>query len=105
MVADPSAFDPLVNPQAAIGRRSVVLKDMLAQHDITYAEYETWNRAPIPTRADIQQPQEPAAAPYFTSWLRPQILRRRVTTTLASRTTLRSTARTTAGSRSAPRST
>src|SRR5262249_48919384 len=27
-----------------------------------------------PTTADIEQPQEPPAAPYFTSWLRPQIL-------------------------------
>ena len=27
-----------------------------------------------PTAADIQQPPEPTAAPYFTSWLRPQIL-------------------------------
>ena len=29
---------------------------------------------PLPTEADIQQPSEPTAAPYFTSWLRPQIL-------------------------------
>src|SRR5205807_10361513 len=29
---------------------------------------------PVPSSTDIQQPREPAAAPYFTSWLRPQIL-------------------------------
>jgi penicillin-binding protein 1A len=74
MVADPSAFDPLVNPQAAIDRRTEVLKDMLDQHYITRADYEQWKGAPIPNRAQIEQPQEPPAAPYFTSWLRPQIL-------------------------------
>ena len=30
--------------------------------------------APLPTASDVQQPQEPPAAPYFTSWVRPQIV-------------------------------
>ena len=74
MVADPSAFDPILHPGAAKGRRNVVLKDMLGQDDITLAEYDTWRQLAVPTTTEIQQPQEPAAAPYFTSWLRPQIL-------------------------------
>ncbi len=36
--------------------------------------YDEGINAPLPTAADIQQPEEPSAAPYFTSWLRPQIL-------------------------------
>ncbi len=74
MVADPSAFDPVLHPQASMGRRNLVLKDMLEQHYITEAQYESGTAQPLPTQALIQQPQEPAAAPYFTSWLRPQIL-------------------------------
>ena len=74
MVADPSAFDPVLHPQAAKGRRNLVLKDMLDQHHITEQQYLYGKSQPLPTAARIQQPQEPAAAPYFTSWLRPQIL-------------------------------
>jgi penicillin-binding protein 1A len=74
MVADPSAFDPLEHPGAAKTRRNVVLNDMLHERYITPAEYAVWSRLPVPNSADVQQPQEPAAAPYFTSWLRPQIL-------------------------------
>ena len=75
MVANPSAFDPVAHPQAAAARRQLALQDMLAQHYITRAQYENGIAQPLPTEADIQQPQEPPAAPYFTSWLRPQILR------------------------------
>ncbi len=74
MVANPSAFDPIAHPHAAIGRRDLVLRDMFEQHYLTRAEYEHALRAPLPTANDIQQPTEPSVAPYFTSWLRPQLL-------------------------------
>jgi penicillin-binding protein 1A len=74
MVADPSAFDPLTHPEAALARRKIVLNDMLQLHDLSLADYQKYLSAPLPTDASLQRPQEPAAAPYFTSWLRPQIL-------------------------------
>jgi penicillin-binding protein 1A len=74
MVASPSAFDPIAHPQAARGRRNLVLRNMFQQHYISREQYQQGLAAPIPTAADIQQPSEPTAAPYFTSWLRPQIL-------------------------------
>ena len=75
MVASPSAFDPIAHPHAARDRRNVVLRNMLQQHYITEEQYQQGINAPLPTAADIQQPsEEPTAAPYFTSWLRPQIL-------------------------------
>ncbi len=74
MVANPSAFNPLAFPTDAKARRDLVLQDMVSQRDITRAEYERYRNAPLPTAADIEQPQEPPGAPYFTSWLRPQIL-------------------------------
>ena len=74
MVASPTAFDPVEHPQAARERRDLVLQDMLAQRYITRTAYASAMATPLPTAADIQLPSEPTAAPYFTSWLRPQIL-------------------------------
>lgn len=74
MVANPTAFDPIAHPEAAKSRRDLALQDMLAQHDINHSTYETSIHKRLPTAADIEQPQEPTAAPYFTSWLAPQIL-------------------------------
>ncbi|MFZ0041688.1 MAG: transglycosylase domain-containing protein, partial [Solirubrobacteraceae bacterium] len=74
MVANPSAFDPLAHPQAARGRRNLVLLDMYNQHYISREQYDQGINEPLPKADDIEQPAEPGAAPYFTSWLRPQIL-------------------------------
>jgi len=74
LVASPSAFDPTVNPAAAKARRDLVLQDMLQQHDIYRWQYEVGKNEPLPTSTDVEQSVEPNAAPYFTSWLRPQIL-------------------------------
>jgi penicillin-binding protein 1A len=75
MVSSPSAYNPVADPSAARARRALVLKDMLEQHYINRTQYELGLAAPLPTANDIEQPAEPAAAPYFTSWVRPQILR------------------------------
>ncbi|MGI8903271.1 MAG: transglycosylase domain-containing protein [Solirubrobacteraceae bacterium] len=74
MVASPTAFDPIAHPHAAMERRNLVLKDMLAQRYINPGQYAQGIAAPLPTESQIQQPSEPSAAPYFTSWLRPQLL-------------------------------
>ena len=74
MVASPTAFDPIAHPHAAKARRNLVLEDMLQQHYINRQQYFNYANAPLPTVNDIQQPSEPTAAPYFTSWLRPQIV-------------------------------
>ncbi len=63
---------PFAHPQAAKARRNLVLRDMLQQHYITPAQYDQSIAKPLPTASDIEQPQEPTAAPYFTSWLRPR---------------------------------
>jgi penicillin-binding protein 1A len=78
MVANPSEFNPF-SPDPAIrtmarGRRNLVLSDMLQQGYISRAMYEKSINEPLPGAADLQQPAEPPAAPYFTSWLRPQII-------------------------------
>ena len=46
---------------------------MLQQGYITRDQYNQGIAEPLPTLNDIERPEEPTAAPYFTSWLRPQI--------------------------------
>ncbi len=74
MVADPTAFDPIAHPAASRRRRNLVLRDMLQEGYITRPQYAQYINETLPTANDIQQPSEPTAAPYFSSWLRPQIL-------------------------------
>jgi penicillin-binding protein 1A len=74
MIASPSQFNPLADKTDAYRRRDVVLGDMLAQGKINHQEYESAKAEPLPTSADIGQPIEPPAAPYFTSWVEPQIV-------------------------------
>jgi penicillin-binding protein 1A len=76
MIANPTAFNPVYHPGAATQRRNLVLQDMLAQRYITRAQYEYGIHRNVPHNPSlIEQPQEPAAAPYFTSWVTPQILK------------------------------
>jgi penicillin-binding protein 1A len=75
MVANPTEFDPILHPGAAMGRRNQVLELMYQQHYISEAMYQKSINEPLPTAKDIQMPQEPAAAPYFTSWVTPLIIK------------------------------
>jgi penicillin-binding protein 1A len=74
MISSPAQYDPIAHPRTAMARRNAVLSDMLQAHDISQAQYHADIAQPLPTTNDLQQPAEPSAAPYFTSWLRPQIL-------------------------------
>ena len=79
MVASPSAFDPIVNPEAAKRRRKIVLAKMLEQGYITRTEYEGSTRAEVPTRNTTQPPKAQAAsksAAYFATWVRQQVVER-----------------------------
>jgi penicillin-binding protein 1A len=74
MVASPSAYDPVADRPAAFKRRNLVLKAMFQQRYLSPQQYEYAVVQPLPTSVQIQHPTEPTAAPYFTSWLRPQIV-------------------------------
>ncbi|MEA2391818.1 MAG: penicillin-binding protein, partial [Solirubrobacteraceae bacterium] len=76
IVASPSAFDPIAHPVAATARRNLVLRDMLDQGYISGPEYDASTHEVVPAQADITPPQEKTAAPYFTSWVRQQIVNR-----------------------------
>jgi penicillin-binding protein 1A len=74
IIANPSAYDPRFNPQDATARRNVVLQNMANQGYITQDEYVQYAKQPIPKPSQIQTPVEASKAPYFTSWLRQQLV-------------------------------
>jgi penicillin-binding protein 1A len=74
IIASPSAFSPRANPQAATDRRNLVLKDMLDQGDISEPEYNDGLAHSVPTASQIHHPTDDSLSPYYTSWLRQQVV-------------------------------
>jgi penicillin-binding protein 1A len=74
IIASPSAFSPRVNPQAALDRRNLVLKDMLDQGDIDQGEYNTGIATQLPAPSEIRHPRDDSLSPYYMSWLRQQVV-------------------------------
>ena len=80
MISSPSAYSPRDFPENALARRNQVLANMVEQGYITQEEYDRYSpdqgETAIPTAKEIQPPAENSAAPYFTSWLRQQLVDR-----------------------------
>jgi penicillin-binding protein 1A len=76
MISSPSAYSPRANPEAATERRNLVMQKMVEQGVMSPEEYELAAREPVPTPDQIEAPKEDSAAPYFTTWLRQQIVDR-----------------------------
>ncbi len=76
IIASPSAFDPKIYPENALGRRNLVLEKMLQQGYITHQQYEEGIKQALPPPRDIEPPRIDSKAPYFTAWLRQQLIER-----------------------------
>ena len=76
MVASPSAYDPLEHPRVAKRRRNLVLRNMADQHYITQGYYDQHRNDSMPTASTVKLPQEKSKAPYFTDWVRQQVIDR-----------------------------
>jgi penicillin-binding protein 1A len=74
VVANPSAYDPVAHPEAAERRRNLVLKDMLDQGLLPRLEYYRAIREALPAAVDIKPPTASSKAPYFTTWVRQQLV-------------------------------
>jgi penicillin-binding protein 1A len=74
VVASPSAFDPVAHPAAAKQRRDIVLGRMLEQNLIAREQYDAAIAEPVPSRRDVQPPREDTKYPYFTSWIKQQVV-------------------------------
>ena len=76
IISSPSLQSPRGFPENATARRNLVLQNMVDQGYIGPEEYDTYAAEPIPLASQIQPPAENSAAPYFTSWLRQQLVDR-----------------------------
>jgi penicillin-binding protein 1A len=76
IIASPSAFDPKVYPENALGRRNLVLEKMYEQGYITQEQYDEGRQQALPSPDDISPPKLESKAPYFTAWLRQQLVER-----------------------------
>jgi penicillin-binding protein 1A len=74
VVASPSAFDPVAHPAAARMRRDLVLRRMLEQRLIAREQFDAAIAEPVPSRHDVQPPREDTKYPYFTSWIKQQVV-------------------------------
>ncbi len=76
IIASPSAYDPKVYPTNALGRRNLVLEKMYEQNYITHEQYEQGIKQALPSPHDIEPPKLDSRAPYFTEWMRQQLVDR-----------------------------
>jgi penicillin-binding protein 1A len=74
IIQSPTGYDPVAHPVASRLRRDTVLRYMRDQGYITPTEYATDLQDPLPTQADLTPPQEKSESPYFTSWVRQQVV-------------------------------
>jgi penicillin-binding protein 1A len=74
LVASPSAFDPLAHREAAGRRRALVLQRMVEQGYISPEQQREALETSLPTSKDIQPPVEDTEYPYFTSWVKQQVV-------------------------------
>lgn len=77
LISSPSAYDPANNPVDAKTQRNVVLTKMREQGTLPVVsdeEFQTMLDSDVPVESQIQTPTENSKAPYFTDWLRQQIV-------------------------------
>ena len=76
VISSPSAYDPKFFPESALARRNLVLEKMYEQGYITEEQFEEGTKQALPAPDDIEPPRLDSEAPYFTAWLRQQLVER-----------------------------
>jgi penicillin-binding protein 1A len=74
VVANPTGYDPVAHPVAAERRRNLVLQRMFEQGRLGRLQYFNARQEALP--ADPEPPTVRTAAPYFTTWIRQQLVDR-----------------------------
>ena len=72
VIANPTAFDPVAHPEAAVTRRNIVLGKMRDQGRISATEYDQAVAEGLP--ALVVPPSVDTKAPYFTTWVSQQLV-------------------------------
>jgi penicillin-binding protein 1A len=76
IIASPSAYDPKVFPENTLARRNIVLEKMYEQGYISEEQLAESVQQALPAPSDIRTPTLDSKAPYFTAWLRQQLVER-----------------------------
>jgi penicillin-binding protein 1A len=76
IIASPSAFNPVTNRRAALGRRNLVLKLMLEQHMISLGQYQQAIIQALPSAETVHPPRPDSSQPYFSTWATQQLVDR-----------------------------
>jgi penicillin-binding protein 1A len=76
IIASPSAYDPKVYPENALARRNLVLEKMYEQGYISREQFSEGTKQALPSPNDIEPPTLDSKAPYFTAYLRQQLIER-----------------------------
>src|SRR5436305_977546 len=71
---DPSRYDPVAHPRAAMARRAVVLRLMQQQGIIQASRYRQAARAPLPKPQDVHLSGIRGQAPYFGEYVKQQLI-------------------------------
>ncbi len=76
MISSPTAYDPATHPRAAEKRRNVVLEKMREQGVLEVSDKQMQDLESIsaPAAGAIKPPSQESSAPFFTDWLRQQIV-------------------------------
>lgn len=76
VIASPAAYSPIANPESSLQRRNLVLDRMHEQGYITTGQLQEGRRQALPAPDDITSPEIDSEAPYFTTWVRQQLVNR-----------------------------
>jgi penicillin-binding protein 1A len=76
VIASPAAYDPKFYPENSLARRNLVLEKMYEQGYITEGQLDEGLKQALPSPDDIEPPSLDSEAPYYTSWLRQQLVER-----------------------------
>lgn len=76
IIQSPSAYDPKVFPENTLLRRNLVLERMGEQGYISTEQMREGQEHALPPDASIEPPSLDSRAPYFTAYLRQQLLER-----------------------------
>jgi len=76
IIQSPTAYDPKVYPENALARRNVVLEKMGEQGYISETQAREAQEQALPPDSSIEPPSLDSKAPYFTAYLRQQLVER-----------------------------
>jgi penicillin-binding protein 1A len=76
IIQSPSAYDPKYFPENTLARRNLVLERMEEQGYITVEQRREGQKQALPSPTDIAPPRLDSKAPYFTAYLRQQLVER-----------------------------